>query len=207
MKERPILMNAFSVRAILDGRKTMTRRVMKPQLTVYSKMHRFQRFVRWKKISVKWPEGRRHLLARCPYGVPGDRLWVRETWFPMQDVEACALANEPVDVAYKADYDAEGISREEARDIGIDRWRPSRFMPRWVSRIMLEITDVRVERVQDISMHDALREGADPKYSDFQDGSHCVGWFRRVWDEINDERGFGWDANPWVFAISFQKLD
>lgn len=79
MKERPILFSGSTVRAILDGKKVQTRRVMKPQPMIFSAMHRFNRFISWKEIRVKWPEGRHHLLARCPCGVPGDRLWVRET--------------------------------------------------------------------------------------------------------------------------------
>ena len=212
MKERPVLFSGPMVRAILDGRKIQTRRVIKPQ-------------PRWEELTKRWLWWARRLLlswrnachpdmpAACKLGIPGDRLWVRETWFPMQDIEACALANEPIDVAYKADYDAEGISREEARDVGIDRWRPSIFMPRWVSRITLEITGVRVERVQDITAGDAIDEMVEDVTEVWEGLPELPGprdfvtAFARLWDSLNAKRGFGWDVNPWVWVIGFRRVD
>jgi hypothetical protein len=138
---------------------------------------------------------------RCPYGKPGDRLWVRETFgyitlaeneaFTMRRPDGC-----PVRVYYKAEAIREGWT-------DMVPWTPSIFMPRWASRIMLEIISVRVERLQDISEADAFAEGisggdwlGDP-----------VGEYKKLWNSINEKRGFGWDKNPWVWVIEFKKLE
>lgn len=169
MTERPIMFTPENVLKILDGKKTQTRRVAKPQ----------QR-PDWK-------------IADCPYGLVGDRLWVRETW----------QYNPYGGIVYKA---GSGII-----DCAGKGWRPAICMPRWACRLVLEITDVRIERVQDISPDDAKAEGDKersglPEYH--ERGPLChVDWYRNLWDSINAKRGYGWDTNPLVWAISFRKVD
>jgi hypothetical protein len=206
MRERPILFSGPMIRALLDGTKTQTRRVVKPQPDKDEWSEPY-----WFVGGFRLRAGNPNPL-NCPYGVPGDRLWVRETWGP------CAGG-----VCYRA---SEHITA--CPDGG--RWRPSIFMPRWVSRITLTITDVRVERLQNISAEDAMAEGLVPwskdgkltKYGvadpDGMPGSDYAGtwpwheWrispadaYQKLWDDINAARGFGWDANPWVWAISFTR--
>jgi hypothetical protein len=195
MKERPILFSGPMVRAILDGSKTQTRRTFKgttehkgPYNPAYMEAH--QQANGWGSI--------------CPYGTPGDRLWVRETF--AQDVAGC-----PGGISYRADhFDPKGDGPAHPM-----KWRPSIFMPRWASRILLEITDVRVQRLQEISEEDARAEGVsdggclscgNPEpcgcgnpQPDARDG------FAWLWQSIHGSDG--WHANPWVWAITFQRLE
>jgi hypothetical protein len=182
MKERPILFSGPMVRAILEGRKTQTRRVVKPQSAILTdEMARV--------LGVQPPAQQNAPVISCPYGVPGDRLWVRETYAWSGDSsipEADRIASG--EVWYRADGGRGG---------GI-RWRPSIFMPRWASRILLEITDVRVERLQDISDDDCRAEGYDRSHAFPRE------WFARLWASIN---GTGsWAANPLVWVVSFQRV-
>jgi len=177
MKERPILFSGQMVRAILEGRKTMTRRVIKPQ-----------------PVGAWAAPGK----TACPYGQPGDRLWVRETFAtlcPGSYEEEKPRAGAHQDIRYKASDRMADCSA----DIRGYRWRPSIFMPRWASRINLEITAVRVERVKDISINDAHAEGMT--------GTHTLGDFRELWDSINSKRGHGWDANSWVWVVEFKRVE
>lgn len=202
-KERPILFSAPMVRAILEGRKTMTRRVIKPQPTIDSMGN-----LCWKGSCYgQRPDGQPRLDAiRCPYGKPGDRLWVRETW------QAVERESDGLDgVLFKADNDFIPIKNTpEAAELWMDSadvrpdalWKPSIFMPRWASRILLEVTEVRAERLQEISEDDAIAEGAElavgrtnPKHP-----------FRDLWDRINFDRGHGWMTDPWVWVVSFKVL-
>ena len=181
MKERGIIFTGEMVRAILDGRKTQTRRVVKhiPDLGSPDM---------WcKKIEIVnqiCGDFKRY----CPYGQPGDRLWVRETWAPWPELWT------------RSDIrDQSPLYRAERPFVGNDvKWRPSNHMPRWASRINLEITDVRVERVQDITDEDALEEGVDP------DGYIPRTQFEALWNSIYEKRGHGWDKNPWVWVIEFK---
>jgi len=197
MMERPILFSGEMVRAILAGRKTQTRRVVRIQ----------PRFDRAGVTGAVWvqdglgswcfPNAAPEVRQVCPYGQPGDRLWVRETW----------CMNEPPSGAlYRATDQYSFVALAEARvKQGLDlKWTPSIFMPRWASRITLEITKVRVERLQQISHSDATAEGCRP---------YCVAFdklpaqeYRDLWDKINLKRGFGWDVNPWVWVIEFQRV-
>ena len=214
MKERPILFSAPMVRAILEGRKSQTRRVVKPQP-----------FAGWypSKCTNGWgfchPQGEAPaVLFQCPYGVPGDRLWVRETWAYFNADEDLYQKNKGA-LAFRATWDSDRCEWPQfARAISYipgDRWRPSIHMPRWASRITLEITDVRVERLQEISEEDALAEGVREiggnfegcyEFCDRLSGTNARDCFGRGWDSINAKRGSGWDANPWVWAISFRRL-
>lgn len=224
MKEKPILFSGPMIRAILDGRKTQTRRVVKDQgrFANYEEYFVDDCFM----ITFNGYHGggdekcTRAMLAEnyCPFGVPGDRLWVRETWqYAVQQYCSCPQPSEPS----PCDAWAEGTGCYSNR-CGVvfqasgdkaPAWRPSIHMPRWASRITLEVTDVRVERLQDISREDALAEGVDDGFSGqyfpgYIDMPAPVANFRRLWDSINGKRaGCSWADNPWVWVVAFQKLD
>ncbi|GGL91377.1 phage-like protein [Pseudooceanicola nanhaiensis] len=208
MTDRPILFSGQMVRALLEGRKTQTRRVIKsrgfpPQFCGgrYDDKNDpecwgWEDFDRGEWITLdQW---RRWTFV--PYA-PGDRLWVREAW---ASIDACTH-NDPGSQAlvdrgfYRADHPV---------DCGdVSRWRPSIHMPRWASRLTLIVTDVRVQRVQQISCDDAVAEGVEvnPAGVVLIDGVAHSGKaaFRKLWDSLNGPRGFGWDANPWVAAYTF----
>lgn len=234
MKERPILFKGEMVTAILEGRKTMTRRPMKPQP--------FQITPGDTPMGARfmgWYEGGTCSDLWCPYGQPGDRLWVRETW----QLEFHYGFH---DVRYLADnylWDP-GTLYLNLRNRTCWKKRPSIFMPRWASRITLEITDIRVERVQEITEEDAIKEGIlsqmgdgsgpGPGYKWEGIGYHGAGFdkagrrtfhtpsrtgkckcftggdspaqcaFREIWDSIHG-RG-AWERNDWVWAISFRRI-
>jgi hypothetical protein len=208
MKERPILFSGEMVRAILGGRKSQTRRVVKKQDTIlhlakYEEISVWQvgeyyPYLRWnfgKKRDGSQFGGLPFLSAECPYGQPGDRLWVRETW-----------TNTPYGPLYRASVE-DNFQFVDPPYVGC-RWRPSIFMPRKVSRIMLEVVKVRVERAQDISHNDACVEGApsEPELNNYGTGSIYVDWYAQLWDKINAKRGYGWKVNPWVWVVEFEKV-
>lgn len=206
MKERGILFSGPMVRAILDNRKTQTRRVVKPGKG-WAEDWRDRAYFDPKCLfhgpCLHVPVVREDMPGDnvweripSPYGIHGDRLWVRETWQKIGDCPVC----------YAAGTSGCGACPSHT-------WRPSIFMKREDSRITLEVTDVRVERVQDISQADAKAEGINPVYHDTYgdlelDAEYidAPGGFKWLWDSINDKRGFGWDANPWVWAITFKRL-
>lgn len=208
---KPILFNDAMVRAILDGRKTQTRRVVDS----IAGMGRVAEFQASHTPGYAWTFRDRRslwndltgsqLLSRCPLGQPGDRLWVREAWgIPQHGMPS--HARDVRDVVYRADGD------KEFREYGY-RWRPSIHMPRWASRITLAITDVRVQRLQDISEDDAQAEGCEA-HSGCNGCGACMGTdcdesavdgFRDLWDSIA-KPGTLWRDNPWVWAISFQRV-
>ncbi|WP_435014653.1 hypothetical protein [Xanthomonas arboricola] len=211
MRERPILFNGAMVRAILSGAKTQTRRAMKVQPV------RNGRF--WEVYGAGWSDGMSsvpavhgHSLAtNCAFGQPGDRLWVRETWMPGYYHEADHEDGPRVSLIYAADnaesaipapsYElAEQWEREFCED-GDEPppWRPSIHMPRWACRLVLEITDVRVERLQAISDVDALAEGVD------QTNTSIAGYARQRFQKLWTDTGGDWDANPWVWVIGFKQ--
>jgi hypothetical protein len=214
MKEKPILFSGEMVRAILEGRKSQTRRVVK---------------VRGVSDDVAmWL----HYMARavdmeCPYGKPGDRLWVRETWRTeelesgLDGVRYAAddffLPIENTMAASEAWGDAH--FNKHGKSYGM-AWRPSIYMPRWASRIMLEVVKVRVERVQEITRDDAKAEGVSKIWAwNAERNAKHPEHFRRgvfnpyvanysvLWDEINAKRGFGWDVNPWVWVVEFKQVN
>jgi len=208
MTNRPILFSAPMVRAILYGRKTQTRRTMKvqpwPDATVEVGQYHPHRIDRNGEsqpgpstFGAVWDHqdivNGGDAGLRCPYGAPGDTLWVRETWtqYPIE------LNPEPCDAWYKATSNGPPPPF---------KWRPSIHMPRWASRITLRITDIRVERLQDISEDDARAEGCDPVVH--PDGAVDCGTrkttFAKLWNKINGPGA--WDANPWVWAFSFERV-
>lgn len=217
MRERPILFSGPMVRAILDGRKTQTRRVVKPQPQFdsfqgeYGQVERF-----WFKDTPWDPED---IADCCPYGQPGDRLWVRETWCEAWDDKKDCLSDPP-----RYHFRADGYEVVHVDDFERSPWRPSIHMPRRACRLLLEVTDVRIERLQAIIYEDALAEGVmngaaicesvEPGKRNIAgetaaETARRLRWpqrhFEILWDSIN---GAGaWDANPWVWAISFKRME
>lgn len=200
MKERPILFSAPMVRALLNGTKTQTRRAIKPEW--------------WRCLDPEDEDDRAAALKQCPYGAPGDRLWVKETW-------CSAYARGCFGVMFRAD----GLFRQTGKraekgphfDGGspqpnpIVKWRPSIFMPRWASRIKIEITEVRVQRLHDITDEDAVAEGCPPRGpkpegvgSQVFDPDSPIKAFERLWRPINGDAA--WFDNPWVWALTFRRV-
>jgi hypothetical protein len=236
IQERPILFSAPMVRAILEGRKTQTRRIMKaPPIAVKphasdvnlymdngqpitewywfdlktsalleiirprrrekptkAKLQRAEQF-----LSAHHPAGGwwaiDEVAAMCPYGQPGDRLWVRETWKPHPD----PVNNSPI--IYKA---TDGGCWPDLP------WRPSIHMPRWASRITLEIADIRVERLHDISVADCIAEGAAGGHGAIPGYAYAttpLEHYRHIWGSINGPGS--WAVNPWVWVLEFKMID
>lgn len=225
MKERPIIMQAESVRAILDGRKTQMRRVVKSQPPDianngewYADLYNHgPQWCWWGKAGTSVHNKCLHHIGQvCPHGQPGDRLWVKEAW---------AMNTPPSGAIYKADG-----------DVYDQKWKSPLFLPRWASRITLELVNVRVERVRDISEADAEAEGV-PEWDDrpFRkmwchqchgqglrgsvgpnlgftevDCADCdtkVKLYRNLWNSIHGKNPARcWEANPWTWALEFKRV-
>jgi hypothetical protein len=213
MTERPILFNGSMVRAILDGRKRVMRQVVKPQpddnfhpLNPGGRVERYNP-LRVGRDGEEYPAPERwgvyddqsDYAAPC---APGDRLWVRETW-----AEESQSPDEYPIICYRADgashhSDKWNRSPRLEQDYTPRKWRPSIHMPRWASRITLDVVSVRVERLQDIDNYDAKLEGVEEADTD-ECGDYR--WsFMELWDSLNAKRGFGWDVNPFVWRIEFE---
>lgn len=219
MKERPILFSGDMVRAILAGRKNQTRRVVKPQPTF--DMPDFRGSWAWNYKAAKYRSGLPY-TSECPYGKVGDRLWVREKTSAMKSGGLWGDWSDSADarVEYLADSSADYFHLSGDQKKNFKNWenRPSIHMPQWASRITLEITNILVERLQDISEDDTKAEGAI-----FNDGMgvnhsgyrHDIDddavWptakqsFRQLWDRINGKK-VPWSSNPWVWVIEFKHL-
>ncbi|HBR33746.1 MAG TPA: hypothetical protein DD734_03870 [Firmicutes bacterium] len=196
MKEWPILFSAPMVRAILDGHKTQTRRVIDKDVS-----NRFDIDTDGTAFAyIDQATGDSYKPHDICIYKPGDILWVRETWCDIYDIRGMNLPPRPIKECdtfyYKADYNF---------DAPVLKWRPSIHMPKRAARIWLEVKDVRVERVQDIRPEDCESEGIDDWCDDgIHDPSDALRkQFHNLWDAINTKRGYGWDANPWVWAIEF----
>ena len=196
MAEKPIIFCGGMVRAILEDRKRQSRRVVKT-----TKHRDYGCELSPCEIAGEIQRGD---FRCCPYPI-GTRLWVRETWRPLSDDGVPMVPDDDgaLPVEYRADADfvhGHGVA-----------WRPSMFMPRLASRITLEVTDVRVQRVQEITPADAKAEGdheRSGKLGYYERGALChVDWYRMVWDGINEKRGFGWAVNPWIWAYTFRALE
>ena len=211
MKERPIPFRGDRVRAILDGRKTQDRRVIKPQPTTLNEL---PRHIIWREglFDLQTYPANSTIFQYCPFGKVGDRLWVRET-----GAEITGTIDPGIDAIidgyfYKATY--QGLGKDP-------KWKPSIFMPREASRITLEVTGVKVERLQDISNIDALEEGIEtgpmetdpfsketlPTYKIYGEVDRFI-WtspavsFKSLWRSINGPDS--WEVNPWVWVVEFE---
>lgn len=194
------------VRALLDGTKTQTRRVVKQSLERLGDgdWHAFDH------KGINYRVNARHttvvawanLLQFCPYGQPGDRLWVRETW--QHSNHPYGPADESCAIFYRADYwdDPHGMDGEKSPEGKYREWRPSIHMPRWAFRILLEIVSVRVERLQDISRGDAMGEGCP--FPNMAQGDDPRQWYADLWESLNGPGS--WAADPWVWVIEFKQV-
>lgn len=189
MTERPILMSAPNVRAILDGRKSQTRRAMTSQPDKDGKVT----IGTSRGIAYVINERSGGILTRipCPYGIPGNTLWVRETF-----------SDDWHDRGEPVHYRADGDLPIEMFDAGV-RWRSPIHMPRSASRITLEITDIRVQRLHEITEEDAKAEGVSEVFKYGMPDGRARDCFRALWDSINGKR-VPWEGNPFVWVISFR---
>lgn len=224
MKERPILFSGEMVRAILDGRKTQTRRVIR--LPKHLEHHHIDKWA-WPGTLGWQPMEKKSDPIKCPYGQPGDRLWVRETWRIADMLVDGYERDAPYWLQFHADAAVYGIEGSEGNEkirpaeyqgvgengLSVDskfgKWRPSIHMPRWASRVTLEIVDVRVERLQNISEKDVHSEGILERGTIERLGPEMrvyYSGFADYWDFENAKRGFPWDSNPWVWVVEFKKL-
>lgn len=204
-KERPILFSTPMVEAEQAGRKTMTRRVR--GLEYINKLPH-----RWRLSEEYFVDSKGRFcqkffndsigshIAKCPYGQPGDLLWVRETWYPEKYFNGL---HENFFLKYKADFGPEPVDWN---------WKPSIFMPKAVARIWLRVVDVRVERLQEISEGDAIAEGIESYrdlFMNYFPGGFCnltpIPSFHTLWQSINGEDS--WDMNPWVWVVEFEQVD
>lgn len=191
MADRPILFSKPMVRAVLAGTKTQTRRAVKHPL-----LKDLPRII---DMGDGW-WGNEAAQARCPYGQPGDRLWVREAWsHDAESLEQCRASAEDAmgGGAYGPYYRATEVAPDTLS------WKPSIHMPRWASRITLEVTGVRVERLQDISEADAVAEGVKNSLH-LPGGRFATENYAHLWWTINGDGS--WEANPWVWAVEFKRV-
>lgn len=227
-RERGILMTAPNVLAILAGRKTETRRIVKPQPVDHEHVgmvnaaycgHPEKWLIDgdvWRQTEFGGPQE-----WQCPYGVPCDRLWVRETFYCDHCEYQGALAGLPAltgdDLQKYMYYNADGPVRDQIPECeGIPKLKPGIFMPRWASRITLGIVSIGVERLQDISEEDCQAEGVEhdaivgyyceePTHQ--HEGVHCCNWrfgYKMLWESINGPGS--WAKNPWVWVIKFKRI-
>ena len=194
MKDRQILLSAQMVNAILDGRKAQTRRVVKPQpIANHRGKFNFTQFTDDEGIESYW-QNQPFWWVRCPFGKDGDNLWVRETWAAqhgLDDTRPREMIQANTRLHYAATEDRGGLL-----------WRPSIHMPRWASRITLEITGIRVERLNEISRGDAMEEGCP--FPNMASGPDPIKWFSDLWESITGEGS--WNANPYVWVIEFTRI-
>lgn len=193
------------VRAVISGAKTQTRRIASTRQCVLGEefpgprgSDGFSRAYLMHRAS-----DRAGMLALCPYGQPGDRLWVREAWRTVADADRLPPRN--LTTAHRIWHEA-----DEPHQPGAGKYRPPMFMPRWASRVTLALTGVRIERLQDISEADAMAEGSrswaleqDTPVKDIAAGETRL-IFRQLWEQINGPDS--WDANPWVWVVEFRRL-
>ncbi len=236
MKERPVIFSDPMIRAILAGRKTQTRRVIVAKtllwLTDPATFYKARRDDRngfsepaaqhhkgagWFWYEEEYIEEGGHVLFRCPYGQKGDRLYVREAYHFDKEYDAdsrmAALRASAVPPIAKVHYAADGRKPDWA-----GRRRPSIHQPKWASRILLEVQEIQVERVREMTDKDAIVEGAFEVPEDMKQNAarsamargqeQCgpVDYFAWLWDTINEHRGYGWEANPWVWVVKFKVL-
>lgn len=190
MKQRPLRYSGPMVRATRADAKTQTRRIVKGAALEWLERDGFT------PEFVALPEN-----GLCPYGYTGDQLWVREAWRAVAEVDH--LPPRDLNPAHRIWYEADAPHQP-----GFGKYRPSMFMPRWASRITLEITRVRVERLQDISADDARAEGCPDKPIPGAEQASvdllAKLWYHDLWEQINGPGS--WEANPWVWVVEFRRL-
>ncbi len=207
--ERGMIFNAEMVRALLSGRKTQTRRIIKPQPEATLSGSLSGKWLSRPLNGLLLPKIE-DIAIHCPFGVVGDRIWVRETFqgplFDYDLMDSYCKDPTPFEKPEFCVYKADGVPAPEFYDADDELhccWRPSIHMPRWASRILLEITDVRVERLKSISDRDALREGCSA--ADMKSGDCVADVFARLWASIYGSDS--WNANPWVWVIEFKRVE
>lgn len=198
--ERGMIFNAEMVRALLDGRKTQTRRPIKWKQTRFTEIGEREDGSKW-----PWSEDAEHACDfwhPCPFGTVGDRIWVREAF------RVHSRATDVATLVYKASERNSWTEQTRRVPVAVcnkpatpEKWTPSLHMPRWASRILLEITDVRVERLRSMSQDDARAEGVIAASGPMEAGLA----FRELWDSIYGEES--WKANPWVWVIEFKRVE
>ena len=211
MKQRPIIFSSEMVKAILEGHKTQTRRVIKPQPILFEGRE-------WRWAGAGWSASMNFvpilpghsIESRCPYGKPGDLLWVRERFRELIDLGVGTNSSSNY-YEYKADRKPDSI------DFNPDvKWKPSIHMPHEASRIFLAVVEVRVEKLQEISDEDCIAEGilSGDDWSELDDHRlnkvvflTARSAYEALWNEINAKRGFSWKDNPWVWVIEFKMLE
>lgn len=196
---KPIIFSTPMVQAILDGKKTQTRRVIKPQ-PIWDNGF-------WKWAGAAWSDNIKRVTPvpyhsmynNAPYR-PGDVLWVRETWCEYGNIH-----NPHMGYWYKAS----GIEQPYMDSVKFKmcKWRPSIHMPREAARIFLRVKTVRVERLQDITEDEAIKEGAKAYGPNNCSGTSARIAFAELWDNLNEKRGYGWESNPWVWVIEFEMIN
>ncbi len=215
MKEHPILFKGEMVTAILEGRKTQTRRLIKPQ--PFSTADGSWHIELNPRVGFNSQRTLRNMLPyHCPHGQPGDRLWVKETWaiicnaaLPLCSCETDEERKVNHYVEYRADtgnpYPGEWPEDEAKGNDEAPKWKSSMFMPRWASRITLEIVNVRVERLQDIDNHESWKEGIQEFGKWIENEGVARDEYARLWNRIN---GAGsWEENPWVWVVEFKRVE
>ena len=230
--ERGILFSGPMVRSLREGRKSQTRRVVKRQPPDDVGVCGASFDAADRKWAWHDDDGNAGLVTAveprftCPYGVPGDRLWVRETWRPEFDGRDHYIQYRAGGTLQPDDRSLQNEIACLVRSDGTDNWqgpramdgdslawRPSLFMPQWMSRVLLEVVSVRVERVQGISEADAIAEGLDHMPPSMFSPPGGGSWmphdaaFELLWDSINAGRGYAWKDNPWVWVVGFKRVD
>lgn len=227
MNEHPILFSTDMVKAILNGTKTQTRRVIKPKVAYNANYESINGlgYHQWYQSPILMTYQR-----KCPYGISGNKLWIRETWSPVMSYE------DGVAIRYKDNtelfrevpeelcdwherewtrhdnfFKSQGVKNSSDREFDYDglwiqgqywpfeKWHPSIHMPKFCARIWLDVLSIRVAKLQDISEDDAIAEGISG--GDWL--GDPIGEFAKLWDSINKKRGYGWDKNPWVWVVNF----
>ncbi|MFK0309690.1 hypothetical protein ACIQUF_00455 [Pseudomonas sp. NPDC090233] len=205
-KERPILFSASMVRAILEGRKTVTRRAAKNVVEAPHFRSGWKATLPKGSGAIDITSDTAQLAKASPYGRPGDRLWVREAW--LADAQLDLIVPRDLSQGEPILYPADGSVRQTGcAMVSQGRGRPSIHMPRWASRILLEITDVRVERLQDISEEQAEAEGVGflRRSPDADETLTAAQLFECLWSSINGDES--WSGNPWVWVVEFKRIE
>ncbi|HDS7829880.1 TPA: morphogenetic protein [Klebsiella variicola] len=207
--ERGMIFNAEMVRALLSGRKTQTRRIIKPQPEATLSGSLSGKWLSRPLNGLLLPKIE-DIAIHCPFGVVGDRIWVRETFqgplFDYDLMNSYCKDPTPFEKPEFCVYKADGVPAPEFYDADDELhccWRPSIHMPRWASRILLEITNVRVERLKSICDGDAIREGCST--ADMKSGDCVADVFARLWASIYGDES--WNSNPWVWVIEFKRIE